>query len=106
MYGRQISSFESPIKLHADPLYKSSTSIKHDECHGIFIRAPGVAEVLSPSVKILATLTDEDNSIVAVQQKNLIATSFHPELTDDVRWHAYFLDQIIEQRFPKISAMN
>lgn len=101
MYGRQVSSFESPVKLHTASLHRPNAAPKHDECHGVFIRAPGVAEVCSPDVKILATLNNGQNTVVAVQQNNLIATTFHPELTDDMRWHAYFVDQIIEQRLSK-----
>lgn len=57
-------------------------------------------KVNSPSVKVLATLIDEENSIVAVQQDNLIATCFHPELTDDARWHMYFVEQVITRSHP------
>ena len=64
----------------------------------MFIRAPGIVKLLSPTVKVLATLKDEENSVVAVQQDNLIATCFHPELTDDLRWHTYFVEQVIAQR--------
>lgn len=57
---------------------------------GVFIRAPGISRVLSPEVKVLGRLSS-DNSIVAVQQGNMMATCFHPELTDDLRWHLYFV---------------
>lgn len=77
-----------------------------DEFHGVFIRAPGVARILSPSVKILATLTDSDNNVVAVQQKNMMATCFHPELTDDVRWHLYFVENILARKYPEKSTSN
>lgn len=72
---------------------------KDEECHGIFIRAPGIVKLNSPTVKILGTLRDEENSIVAVQQDNLIATCFHPELTDDPRWHMFFVEQVIANRY-------
>jgi len=84
IYGRQISSFEGKIKLQEPSLYGKDVR-NSDEFHGIFIRAPGVAKVYSSSVKILATLADAENSIVAVQQNNMIATCFHPELTNDSR---------------------
>ena len=78
-----------------------ANSLGDDECHGIFIRAPGIVKINSPTVHVLATLKDEENSIVAVQQDNLIATCFHPELTDDSRWHRYFVEQVIARRFSR-----
>lgn len=107
MYGRQISSFECQLTLQDPALWKQSASTgssglqKENECHGVFIRAPGVAKVNSPNVKILATLPDADNVVVAVQQDNLMATSFHPELTDDLRWHSYFVDMVIKNKYPE-----
>ena len=93
VYGRQLNSFESPVTLH-------SPSLTHDRaktCHGVFIRAPGISKVNSPEVEVLATLEPEGN-VVGVRQKNFIATTFHPELTDDTRWHEYFIEQVIQQR--------
>ncbi len=73
---------------------------KPDEFHGVFIRAPGVAKLNSPNVRVLATLADSDNTIVAVEQNNLIATCFHPELTTDTRWHLYFINFILKNSIP------
>lgn len=107
MYGRQVSSFEGKLKVREPALWQQggaprySPEQKADEFHGIFIRAPGVARVNSPNVKVLATLTDSDNTVVAVQQNNLMATCFHPELTTDTRWHHYFIDFILRNRFPE-----
>ena len=109
IYGRQISSFEGKLKLQEPSLYTKhvpSPNQYPDEFHGVFIRAPGVARILSPSVKILATLTDADKSVVAVQQKNMMATCFHPELTDDVRWHLYFVENILAKKYPEKSTSN
>ena len=112
MYGRQISSFEGRLTLQDPMLWQQSAStasaglLKENEFHGVFIRAPGVAKVNSPNVKILATLADADNSVVAVRQDNLMATCFHPELTDDLRWHSYFIDMIINDKYPKKSFMD
>lgn len=95
MFGRQKDSFEGPISIREN---------RHDlqkdgaVCHGVFIRAPGISKVLSSDVKILACLSDEDTVVVAVQHKNIIATCFHPELTDDLRWHRYFLTCVINQK--------
>ncbi len=107
IYGRQISSFEGKLKLKEPALCHEARTPQHtpeqkpDEFHGIFIRAPGVARVNSPSVRVLATLAESDNTVVAVQQNNLMATSFHPELTTDTRWHRYFIDFILKNRFPE-----
>lgn len=78
-FGRQLDSFEADLQI--DQL--GATPI-----HAIFIRAP-ILESPGPLVRILATL--EDGSIVAAQQGHLLATCFHPELTNDDRLHRYFL---------------
>ncbi len=49
-------------------------------------------------VKVLARICNEEKTIVAVQQGNMIGTCFHPELTDDVRWHCYFIDCITKRK--------
>lgn len=81
-FGRQIDSFEAdlPIKPLDDPPF-----------HAFFIRAPVVTEV-GEGVDVLAQLGD--GRIVAVQQKHLLATAFHPELTGDSRLHQYFVNMI------------
>ena len=74
------------------PLTDSHCVVQPEEYYGIFIRAPKIISVDNPEVKVLAELDGEGKSeVVAVQQRNIIATSFHPELTDDARWHCYFL---------------
>ena len=57
--------------------------------HAVFIRAPLIAEVHSPA-EVLSRLPD--GRIVAARQGRLLATSFHPELTDDDRFHRYFVE--------------
>ena len=57
----------------------------------VFIRAPAIGEVNS-KVEILARLNEA--TIVAVRQGELLGTAFHPELTDDLRFHQYFLDVV------------
>ena len=103
IYGRQISSFEGKIKLHDRALYSnvhSANSCACDEFHGVFIRAPGIARINSPGVDTLATLEDSENTMVAVRQGPLMATCFHPELTTDQRWHSYFLQMILNHKYP------
>lgn len=82
-FGRQVDSFESAVDLGLDggPL------------HAVFIRAPWVEEAGS-SVEVLGRIVGgaADGRIVAVRQGNLVATSFHPELTGDRRVHALFVE--------------
>ena len=81
-FGRQVDSFESDI-----------TFGKH-QFHAVFIRAPWVEDV-GQDVEVLAVAAGHP---VAVRQKKLLATSFHPELTNDVVVHRYFFDEICKAR--------
>lgn len=83
-FGRQIDSFETDLDI---PELKQATATQEDY-HAVFIRAP-IIESVSGDAKILATVPD--GRIVAAQQGHLLATSFHPELTKDARFHEYFL---------------
>jgi len=83
-YGRQVDSFEADLDVPA---------LGPPPFHGVFIRAPVVASV-GPAVEVLASVRDERGgreTPVAVRQGVFMATSFHPELTDDTRFHEYFL---------------
>jgi len=80
-FGRQIASAEVPLAIPA---------LGADPFPGVFIRAPWV-ERAGPAVEVLATL---DERPVFVRQGSVLGTSFHPELTNDVRLHAYFLRMI------------
>jgi len=79
-FGRQVDSFESEISIPV--LGKKPFT-------GVFIRAP-LIESVGKSVEVLARL--KDGTIVAARQGKLLVSSFHPELTDDPRFHHYFLD--------------
>jgi 5'-phosphate synthase pdxT subunit len=81
-FGRQVDSFETDLSVPA---------LGAAPFHAVFIRAPTVAEV-SEDVEVLATL--EDGRVVAVRERNALATAFHPELTDDDRFHSYFLELV------------
>jgi 5'-phosphate synthase pdxT subunit len=83
-FGRQIASFEVDLDIPA--LQKIDASGR--PFHGVFIRAP-LIEAVYGDTQILAKL--QDGRIVAAQQGRLLATSFHPELTLDDRFHRYFL---------------
>ncbi len=83
-FGRQVDSFETDLEI--DELYKA-TGTEHPY-HAVFIRAP-IIETVGKKVKVLSAL--EDGRIVAAQEGHLLATSFHPELTEDTRFHEYFI---------------
>jgi pyridoxal 5'-phosphate synthase pdxT subunit len=83
-FGRQVDSFETDLDI---PELKQATGTKEDY-HAVFIRAP-IIESVGGDAKVLASVSDE--RIVAAQQGHLLATSFHPELTNDTRFHEYFL---------------
>lgn len=85
-FGRQIDSFEQDLQIN---------EISDDPFHAVFIRAPIITQVLEnaqPEVKVLAAL--EDGRIVAARQGHLLATAFHPELTNDQRLHRYFANMV------------
>ncbi len=84
-FGRQVDSFEVdmpvPALLQVDPVDRPF--------HAVFIRAP-LIESVGKGVEVLSQL--EDGRIVAARQGHLLATSFHPELTGDDRFHRYFME--------------
>ena len=84
-FGRQNESFEA--NLHIDEL-------DGEDFRGVFIRAPSVTKV-GTNVKILGKFAEK---VVAVQQGNIIGTSFHPELSDDLRFHERFVALIMRSR--------
>jgi 5'-phosphate synthase pdxT subunit len=83
-YGRQVDSFEAELVVPA---------LGEAPLHAVFIRAPVVREVIPPA-EALARL--EDGTPVIVREGKLLATSFHPELTDDTRLHQYFVEMARE----------
>ncbi len=84
-FGRQVDSFATdldvPVLNEIDP--------NHRPFRAVFIRAPKIAKA-NGNTRTLATLTD--GTIVAVRQNRWLATSFHPELTQDDRFHRYFME--------------
>jgi len=86
-FGRQLESFEADLDV---PELKRAGG-SNDPYHAIFIRAP-IIESVSGDARALASLPD--GRIVAAQQGHLLATSFHPELTADTRFHEYFLSLV------------
>ena len=87
-FGRQVDSFESDLVIDA---------FGPDPMRTVFIRAPWVERV-GDDVEVLATVraSDDREHVVAVRQGTALATSFHPEVTDDVRVHRYFVDLVRE----------
>jgi 5'-phosphate synthase pdxT subunit len=81
-FGRQVDSFEADLRVPV-------LSEPEHPFRAVFIRGPLVTRV-GPSVEVLACLDGKDQ-IVAVRQGHLLGTAFHPELTDDDRFHRYFL---------------
>ncbi|TQD90840.1 hypothetical protein C1H46_023607 [Malus baccata] len=111
-FGSQIQSFEAELAVPE----LASTEGGPEVFRGVFIRAPAILDV-GPEVEVLADYpvpsnkvldsnstveaqeenpVSENKVIVAVRQKNLLATAFHPELTADTRWHSYFLKMSTE----------
>lgn len=84
-FGRQVDSFETDLTVKG---------IEGEPYTAVFIRAPHIMEV-GPDVEVLATFEDR---IVTARQGNLLGASFHPELTDDVRLHEYFLRMVEESK--------
>jgi 5'-phosphate synthase pdxT subunit len=85
-FGRQVDSFESAVSL---------AGVDGGPLHAVFIRAPWVEET-GTGVEVLGRVVGgpADGKIVAVRQGNVVATSFHPELTGDRRVHALFVDLV------------
>nr|WP_290669554.1 pyridoxal 5'-phosphate synthase glutaminase subunit PdxT [Ardenticatena sp.] len=89
-FGRQVDSFETAITVPTLDAIASEDE-RGTPFPAVFIRAP-VVEHVGEGVEVLATL--EDGRIVAVQQGHVLGTAFHPELTEDTRFHRYFLHMV------------
>ena len=84
-FGRQGDSFEADLDIGI---------LGKEAFRGVFIRAPAVSEV-GKDVEVIAKL---NNKVVAVKQKNIIGTSFHPELSGDSRMHRQFVKMAVDVR--------
>ena len=78
-YGRQVDSFEADLSVPA---------LQGSIFHAVFIRAPKIQRV-GKTVSVLATFPEGE--VVAAQDERMLVTTFHPELTQDTRFHQYFL---------------
>ena len=81
-FGSQVDSFETDLTVAV---------VGGAPMHAVFIRAP-IVERVGDAVHVLAQL--DDGRIVAVEQGNLLGTSFHPEVTNDLRFHEYFVAKV------------
>ncbi|MCL4396098.1 MAG: pyridoxal 5'-phosphate synthase glutaminase subunit PdxT [Chloroflexi bacterium] len=109
-FGRQVDSFEQELDVPALAVVEDgrenaagagqaagpASASRQGRAtvapfHAIFIRAPMI-ESVGEGVRVLAAL--DDGTIVAAQQQNLLATSFHPELAKDTRFHRYFMEHL------------
>lgn len=89
-FGRQIDSFEADLTVPV---------LGETPVHAVFIRAPAITQA-GVGVDVLAELEREDGEriAVAVQSGPILATAFHPELTDDLRWHRHFLAMVAQRQ--------
>ena len=91
-FGRQVDSFEADLHVPA---------LGDAPFHAVFIRAPAITAV-AEEVETLATVPgwgDGGEAVIAAVRKGpILATAFHPELTDDPRWHSYFVQMVNENR--------
>lgn len=87
-FGRQLDSFETELSV---PI------IGDRPVHAVFIRAPVIADV-GPGVDVLARL--DDGGVVAVRERNLVATAFHPELAGETRFHRLIATMAAEHADP------
>lgn len=89
-FGRQVESFETDLSFAGITDRPGERPVR-----AVFIRAPWVEET-GPGVQVLATVDrgPAAGRVVAVRQGNVLATSFHPEVTGDVRVHEFFVDMV------------
>ncbi|MDF6100571.1 pyridoxal 5'-phosphate synthase glutaminase subunit PdxT [Gordonia hongkongensis] len=89
-FGRQVESFETDLEFTGITDAEGAAPMR-----AVFIRAPWV-ESVAPEVEVLARVPDGPAAgrIVAVRQGNVLATSFHPEVTGDRRVHEYFVEMV------------
>jgi 5'-phosphate synthase pdxT subunit len=91
-FGRQVDSFEVDLEVPA---------LGRPPFRAVFI-SPPIVERVESGVEVLARL--EDGTVVAARQGNLLATTFHPELVDDDRFHRYFVGLFLERNLRPMSS--
>jgi pyridoxal 5'-phosphate synthase pdxT subunit len=102
-YGRQIDSFEQSVLLELGPAHEKNNLIfksgadaadRPDKFQAVFIRAPKI-EKTGEEVQILGNV---DSVPVLAREENVLVCAFHPELTNDLRIHQYFIDMVIKSK--------
>ncbi|WP_374939547.1 pyridoxal 5'-phosphate synthase glutaminase subunit PdxT [Leifsonia shinshuensis] len=91
-FGSQVDSFETDLDI---------PQLGDEPVHAVFIRAP-IVESVGEKATVLARVPD--GRVVAVEQGDLLGTSFHPEITGDTRFHAYFLDKVRARAAARVDA--
>ena len=89
-FGRQVDSFEADL---------IAPVLGDTPFHAVFIRAPAITSAAEDveTLSTVAALHDDNQSVIAAVRKGpILATAFHPELTDDLRWHRYFVQMVEE----------
>lgn len=92
-YGRQIDSFEEYVDL------KKGQNLNGSKFHAVFIRAPKIKEIGGK----VEELGSYKNEVVLAREGNVLVCAFHPELTEDLRIHQYFIDMIRKSKYHKKS---
>ena len=91
-FGRQVDSFEADLDVPA---------LGETPFHAFFIRAPAITAVADDveTLTTVAAMQDESEPVIAAVRKGpILATAFHPELTNDLRWHRYFVQMVHEHK--------
>ncbi len=91
-YGRQVDSFESNLE------FLDKKNLDHECFNAVFIRAPKIKKA-GVSVEVLGRLNGD---IVLAKEANILVSAFHPELTDDLRIHRYFINMVKKSKNAKI----
>jgi 5'-phosphate synthase pdxT subunit len=84
-YGRQVDSFEEDIQVK---------ELQGEPVHAVFIRAPRITRCGTG----VTSLAEKKSSIFMAKEKNILVTTFHPELTGDTRIHSYFIEACVKRR--------
>ncbi|KAI9341999.1 PdxT/SNO family [Obelidium mucronatum] len=103
-FGRQTDSFEIELQIPAIEGYGPNPATGKLTLPGVFIRAPVIEAIHDEGVEVVAKLhgrEGREGEIVAVKQGNILGSSFHPELTGDVRFHQLFVDICIKGKEQK-----
>ena len=87
-HGAELDSFTAELRLEPFP----------EPFHGVFIRAPKIAEPAGEEAGRVRVLGRHQGSPVLVESGNCLLATFHPELTDDLRLHRYFVERIVNRR--------